>query len=570
MDEELSPQEQQLLEDLEKNQLGFGEKKPSSINWSEGYSTEPGYDPSNRKPKKVNKEKLENFLAIFGGRIFSNAIDAIQAYLERTDKTQVDMQDIAQVSMADYILVFEAKTGYKFEDLPPVQQESILALYETLKFGDLNEVALEINETSDVLKNIYSKVGEIPGEAFEHIDDGVIGSAITSEYSTEADLTYKSYLTKQQYETEIRTVAAQAINSRDAQDFINQLEEGTITTEQYLEGIDNLIIASGEIEPDEFISIVENPGAYIPQEMFDPWLAGRIADPSQFGFIGIEEYDQEIYSSKEDGQLIPLYEMGMDRLLFASASPEEIAEVQNLLVEAGFLQPYSFAYGVVDFNQPDGGTLAALNSAMSRFNLNADTISKEDLYSILLAPGATSSNLISFVKEFFKDTLEDYGYGTGKFEPHSTVGYSQGYKELFQYQSPNLINAQSDIQVALERGLGRPVSSQEINSFVDYYNQVSYDLQKQNFEIRQKNIQTQLLGEETRYQNFLQGKTDFELPSTQETVDMQSALSNAMTNYVRDQYGEAITGEDQQRAMQSTLISLLNTLGALSSYTSRG
>ena len=570
MDEELSPQEQQLLEDLEKNQLGFGEKKPSSINWSEGYSTEPGYDPSNRKPKKVNKEKLENFLAIFGGRIFSNAIDAIQAYLERTDKTQVDMQDIAQVSMADYILVFEAKTGYKFEDLPPVQQESILALYETLKFGDLNEVALEINETSDVLKNIYSKVGEIPGEAFEHIDDAVIGSAITSEYSTEADLTYKSYLTKQQYETEIRTVAAQAINSRDAQDFINQLEEGTITTEQYLEGIDNLIIASGEIEPDEFISIVENPGAYIPQEMFDPWLAGRIADPSQFGFIGIEEYDQEIYSSKEDGQLIPLYEMGMDRLLFASASPEEIAEVQNLLVEAGFLQPYSFAYGVVDFNQPEGGTLAALNSAMSRFNLNADTISKEDLYSILLAPGATSSNLISFVKEFFKDTLEDYGYGTGKFEPHSTVGYSQGYKELFQYQSPNLINAQSDIQVALERGLGRPVSSQEINSFVDYYNQVSYDLQKQNFETRQKNIQTQILGEETRYQNFLQGNTDFELPSLQETVDMQSAMSNAMTNYVRDQYGEAITGEDQQRAMQSTLISLLNTLGALSSYTSRG
>ena len=568
MDEELSPQEQQLLEDLEKNQ--FGEKEPSSINWNEGYSTEPGYDPSNRKPKKINKEKLENFLAIFGGRIFSDAIDAIQAYLERTDKTQVDMQDIAQVSMADYILVFEAKTGYKFEDLPPVQQESILALYETLKFGDLNEVALEINETSDVLKNIHSKIGEIPGKAFEHIDDAVIGSAITSEYSTEADLAYKSFLTKQQYDTEIRTAAALAVDNRSAQDFINQLEAGTITTEQYLQGIDNLIIASGEVQPDEFISIVENPGAYIPQEMFDPWLAGRIADPSQFGFIGIEEYDQEIYSSKEDGQLIPLYEMGMDRLLFASASPEEIAEVQNLLVEAGFLQPYSFAYGVVDFNQPDGGTLAALNSAMSRFNLNADTISKEDLYSILLAPGATSSNLISFVKEFFKDTLEDYGYGTGKFEPHSTVGYSQGYKELFQYQSPNLINAQSDIQVALERGLGRPVSSQEINSFVDYYNQVSYDLQKQNFEIRQKNIETQLLGEETRYQNYLQGNTDFELPSLQETVDMQSAMSNAMTNYVRDQYGEAITGEDQQRAMQSTLISLLNTLGALSSYTSRG
>ena len=177
--------------------------------------------------------------------------------------------------------------------------------------------------------------------------------------------------------------------------------------------------------------------------------------------------------------------------------------------------------------------------------------------------------MLSFVKEFFKDTLEDYGYGTGKFEPHSTVGYSQGYRELFQYQSPNLINAQADIQFALERGLGRPVSSQEINSFVDYYNQVSYDLQKQNFETRQKNIETQLLGEEQRYQNYLQGITDFELPTTTDPIDLQTGLANAMSNYVKKQYGEAITGEDQQRALQSSLISLLNTLGALSSYTAR-
>jgi len=431
------------------------------------------------------------------------------------------------------------------------------------------ELADKITNDATVLKNIYSREGELP-EGFEHIDDGVIGSAITSEYSTEADLAYQAFLTKQQYDTEIKTAAALSVDNRSAQDFINQLEAGTITTEQYLDGMDNIIIATGEVSPSEFISIVENPGAYIPQEMFDPWLAGRIADPSQFGFIGIEEYDQEIYSNKEQGNLVPLYETGMDRLLFASASPEEIAEVQNLLVEAGFLQPYSFAYGVVDFNQPDGGTLAALNSAMFRFNLNADTISKEDLYSILLAPGSTSGNLLTFVKEFFKDTLEDYGYGTGKFEPHSTVGYSQGYKELFQYQSPNLINAQADIQYALERGLGRPVSSEELNSFVDYYNQVSYDLQKKNFEIRNRNIQTQLAGEETRYQNFLQGTTDFELPSLEQQIDLQTALPNAMQNYVREQYGEALTGEDQQKAMQTTLISLLNTIGALSSYTSRG
>ena len=571
--DERTPEEQAVLDELKEERFT---DNISSINWAEGYETAPGYNPANRTPKKVNKEKVRNLLRIFGADIFGPAldsfVDAVAAYFSGESAPTVEpFAEVNPVSMADFILVWEAQTGKVFEDLPPNTQEMILQSYDMLQFQDelAVELADKITNDATVLKNVYAKEGKLP-DGFTHIDDGVIGAAITSEYSSEADLAYQAFLTKQQYDSEIKTAAALAIDNRNAQDFVDQLAAGTITTQQYLDGIDNLILASGEVTPEELINIVENPGENIPREMFDPWLAGRIADPAMFGFIGIEEYDQEIYSNKEQGNLVPLYESGMDRLLFASASPEEIAEVQNLLVEAGFLQPYSFAYGVIDFNQPDGGTLAALNSAMSRFNLNADTISKEDLYNILIAPGATSSNLITFVKEFFKDTLEDYGYGTGKFEPHSTVGYSQGYKELFQYQSPNLINSQADIQVALERGLGRPVSSQEINSFVDYYNQVSYDLQKQNFEIRQKNIETLMLGEDTRYENFRAGVTDFDLPEQAEQIDVNVAMSNALTNYVRDQYGEAITGEDEQKAMQTTLISLLNTLGALSSYTSRG
>ncbi len=575
MSEELTPEEQQLLEELTEERFV---DLPRLINWTDGYETEPGYQYSDRTPKKVNKEKVRNFLRIFGADIFGPMFDAfvdnVVAYFQSGEPGDEPFAEVNPVSIADYILVWEAQTGKVFAELPPNTQDMILQSYDVFQFQD--ELAVELAEkvTNDatILKNIYSKTGEIPGEEFTHIDDAVVGAAITSDYSPEAELAYQSYLSKEQHDAEIRTAAAQALDNRTATDLINQLEAGTITKKEYLEGMDNIIVASGEYSVSEFVDIVENPAEFINQlpPDFDPFLAGRIADPSSFGFIGLEEYDQEIYSSKEDGELIPMYEIGMDRLLFASASPEEIAEVQNLLVEAGFLQPYSFAYGVIDFNAPDGGTLAAINSAMSRFNLNADTISKEQLYDILLAPGATSANLITFVKEFFKDTLEDYGYGTGKFEPHSTVGYSQGYKELFKYESPNLINAQADIQFALERGLGRPVSSQEINSFVDYYNQVAYDLQKKNFDIRQKNIQTSILGEETRYQNFLKGKSDYELPTEEQQLDYEQALSSALQNYVREQYGEAITGEDQQKAIQSTLVSLLNTIGSLSSYTARG
>lgn len=570
MDENLSPEEQAVIEELKKERF----ENISNINWSEGYRTSPGYDPTKRTPKSVNKEKVKEFLRIFGADIFGPAldslVDAVSAYFAGDSEGIEPFAEVNPISMADFILVWEAQTGKVFADLPPNTQEMILQSYDMFMFQDelVVELADKITNDATILKNIYSREGELP-DGFEHIDDAVVGSAITSEYSTAADLAYQAYVNKTYFDTQIQTAAALALDGRTTQDLLKELEDGTINTDKYLEGIQNIIRLEGG-SSEEIISILEDPSAVIDTSLFDPWLAGRIAVPDQFGFIGIEEYDQEIYSNKEQGNLIPLYEVGMDRLLFASASPEEIAEVQNLLVEAGFLQPYSFAYGVVDFNQPEGGTLAALNSAMSRFNLNADTISKEDLYNILIAPGATSSNLITFVKEFFKDTLEDYGYGTGKFEPHSTVGYSQGYKELFQYQSPNLINSQADIQVALERGLGRPVSSQEINSFVDYYNQVSYDLQKQNFEIRQKNIETLMLGEDTRYENFRAGVTDFDLPEQAEQIDVNVAMSNALTNYVRDQYGEAITGEDQQKAMQTTLISLLNTLGALSSYTSRG
>jgi len=579
---DLSPEEQKLLEELSTNRYDPNElpKDTTLVDNRHGVQWE-GVGPS--RPHEFDKEKFREFytliLKMMGADIFGpaldNLIDAITNYFSgATPPKEPPFAEVNPVSMADFILVWEANTGKVFKDLPPATQDMILQSYDIFMFQDelVVELVDKVNTEADVLKNIYSKTGEIPGEEFAHIDDAVIGAAITGTYSTEADLAYKSFLTKQQHEAQYKTNAAMAIDNRSATDFENQLAAGDITLEQYLEGMDNIILASDlDVSPDELLDMVDNPQKFLlPAGEYDPWLQSRIADPSQFGFIGIEEYDQEIYSSKEQGSMIPLYETGVDRLLFANASPEEIAEVQNLLVESGFLQPYSFAYGVIDFNQPDGGTLAAINSAMSRFNLNADTISKEDLYSILLAPGADSSNLIVFVKEFFKDTLEDYGYGTNKFEPHSTVGYSQGYQELFQYQSPNMINSHSDIQFALERGLGRPVSSQEINSFVDYYSQIAYDLQKRNFDIRQENIQTQLLGEEQRYQAYLQGKTDFELPELQQQIDLDSAMATSMSNYVRQQYGEAITGEDKTRAMQETLLNLLNTIGSLSQYTSGG
>ena len=48
--DERAPEEQKVLEELKEERF----EEISNINWSEGYETAPGYDPSNRTPKKVN------------------------------------------------------------------------------------------------------------------------------------------------------------------------------------------------------------------------------------------------------------------------------------------------------------------------------------------------------------------------------------------------------------------------------------------------------------------------------------------------------------------------------------
>ena len=55
--DERTPEEQAVLDELKEERFT---DNISSINWAEGYETAPGYNPANRTPKKVNKEKVNN------------------------------------------------------------------------------------------------------------------------------------------------------------------------------------------------------------------------------------------------------------------------------------------------------------------------------------------------------------------------------------------------------------------------------------------------------------------------------------------------------------------------------
>ena len=204
---------------------------------------------------------------------------------------------------------------------------------------------------------------------------------------------------------------------------MDKLDKNEITAEAYLAGLDSII--DKEYGEDYVQKFIDEGFAITEGAMFGPGIEMTPEEAEQarartyFGeqdYYGIGLLDLDVYSEATSQGTMPLYQSGLATSLFANASAEDIMDTQLLLVESGFLQPFTFVYGVLD-NNP-GGTIDAIESAMSRFNLNGDGMTMEDLYSILLAPGSTAANMNVFLKEFFKDSLADYGYGTGAFEPN--------------------------------------------------------------------------------------------------------------------------------------------------------
>mgnify|MGYP007073209301 FL=1 len=251
--------------------------------------------------------------------------------------------------------------------------------------------------------------------------------------------------------------------------------------------------------------------------------------------------------------------------MFANSSPDEIMELQLLLVEAGFLQPFSFVYGVLDDN--DGGTIQAIESAMSRFNLNGEAVTQEDLYSILLTPGATAQNLTVFIKESFKDTLEDYGYGNDKFEASEASGLN--YQSLFKYISPSPYSIKATIGNAIEQGLGRPASDYELAAYADYISKLSYDIQKSNYDINQSNTEALIAAERDRKllaQNGSDYNQEVELQGVVSQEQMGAAIGQEFDNFVQDKYGPMLEGQKNTALYNNTFVNLLTNLGNIGRF----
>jgi hypothetical protein len=115
-----------------------------------------------------------------------------------------------------------------------------------------------------------------------------------------------------------------------------------ITSQEYLDLIDQRL-ESLDIDVDSFLNAMSG-GDIAPQQdlttmIDDEFLAVKAFTLGADNYYGLGDVDLQgpVYS---DTDKVPLYEYGLARQLFANSSPEEIMEVQLMLVEAGFFMEH--------------------------------------------------------------------------------------------------------------------------------------------------------------------------------------------------------------------------------------
>jgi len=575
-DNELSPEQQELLEDILNNRtkIPYNSYRKSILDIIRDVKF-------NRK--NIDQDKLAEFWKVFGWvpnvvwkEIVADGVSAIARNIDDVGMAPegVDLpepQDDLGMSYQQYINMISYSLGRNWDRLEPEIQDGFNMLYEITPPSDLRKIANAASEHHDAMINAVLE-GRDPSDIQVTIEDANI--EILSNYSEQADLARKAYLSKDLRDDLYKEFALQTYDRENAETLLAKLQSGEIDKETYLREIDR-ILKVNNIDPEVFIKTLQgqliDAGstsgvtaglAEINENITDNYLRSQALGLTGTDYYGITtSLIQEVYGDGEE----PLYEYGLGRQLFANASPDEIMEIQLLLVEAGFLQPFSFVYGVLDDN--DGGTIQAIESAMSRFNLNGETITQEDLYSILLTPGATAQNLTVFVKEFFKDTLEDYSYGRDKFEASEASGLN--YQSLFKYIKPSPLSVKTTIGNAIEEGLGRPASDYELAAYADYISKLSYDIQKSNYDINQSNTEALIAAERDRAMLARTGSDypqEVELQGTIPSEQIGAAIGFEFDEFVKDKYGPMLEGQRATGLYNNTFANLLTNLGNIGRY----
>lgn len=527
------------------------------------------------KSKNLNEADLKLFWQVFGwvpnmawNEIIGGTLRAIGETVGGVGMAPEGEEPLVPIevgmSYSQWTNMISYSLGIRYQDLEPSVQEGFDMLYEITPPEELKKIA----NAADYHHNLMIEAvlaGNNPPEVVINIEDASV--ELLSDYSDQADLAYKAYISKDARDTIYKEVALKNSDENLAEDLLLKLQNNEINSQQYLDSIEAALTRL-DVDVEGFLNAMTGgeigPQTELTTMIDDEYLRIKAFSLGADNYYGLGDVDLQgpVYS---DTDKIPLYEYGLARQLFANASAEEIMEVQLMLVEAGFLKPFSFVYGLLDNN--DGGTIQALESAMSRFNLNGDAVTREDLIGIMLAPGAKSQNLTVFVKEFLKDTLEDYAFGTGKFEASDTYGVN--YNDVFTYIKPNFNNAKSTIAAAIEKGLGRPASSSEIQAYVDYINKLSYDLQKENYDINQRNINRQLAAERNRQAAALSGNAfvnDVELEQPLSAEGIGQAIYTGFNDFVNKQYGGLLEGNQQAALYNNAFITMLNSMSNLGRY----
>jgi len=107
----------------------------------------------------------------------------------------------------------------------------------------------------------------------------------------------------------------------------------------------------------------------------------------------------------------------------------------------------------------------------------------------------------------------------------------------------------------------------------DYINKISYDLQKENFAINQRNVNKQIAAERQRQEAARTGqpyRSDVVLEQPMSAENMGQSIYSGFSDFITEQYGGLLEGDQKSALYNNAFINMLNSMSNLGRYSQGG
>tara|TARA_A100001391_G_scaffold156182_2_gene114058 strand:- start:3760 stop:5211 length:1452 start_codon:yes stop_codon:yes gene_type:complete len=273
---------------------------------------------------------------------------------------------------------------------------------------------------------------------------------------------------------------------------------------------------------------------------------------SDLGYYGLsnDPFALETYRDSANNQnLTPLYNQGLEVGFLENLPPERVIDFQIALVQAGFLEPNSFAEG-----RYDEATQTAVTQSFYYMNPKTEFgIDTNDLEDIAVASGGNNAVFLGFIRDFYLDSLDSI-----KFTDTNPIFTGP---DIVYIPKPGLLNQQIENAIT---SVGLPNTDLSVYAIQDWANNKIKELNQEARDSYRLNANQLRMAQEDalRRKKFNLPDKQYEIQSVMSSEDVSNAFEYELNKYILSTYGELIESNQVDQARKEGTARLVAAFSA--------